>query len=312
MKKKTLLAVVVSLAAGLSAYAADATVAPPALEQVAPDVVAVVNNQPLTRDQLAALAVGIYGRQVLEVIISQEVVRQEAARRGVTITDEELSAYTRKRVQEQLDSMARNMGAKDAADLTAKVGQTPATLEGIRHRAEEALKPFVGPELLAAKMIAAEVAVSDDDVRAEFAKRHGPKAKVLQIVLRTRPEAESVLAKLQQGADFRQLAQEISQDKVTRRQGGEMPPLPQDSVLGEAAFRLKPGDLSDVVETPDGFHVLKLLEIVPADDSRFEDVRNALWDEILQQRILEKRDAWVSNLVKKAEVTRLFQAGVAP
>ncbi len=285
---------------------------PPALSDVAPDVVAVVNGKELTRDQLAALAVGAYGRQLLETLISQEVVRQEAARRGITFREEELAEFTRRRAGEHLDEMARRVGAKDAADLAARAGETAEALEPLRRRAEEALKPFVVPELLVMKMLSQEIEISDEQVRTEFDRRHAPKARVLQIVLGTRSEAERVLEKLRQGADFRQLVQEVSKDAVSRRKGGEMPPLPPFSILGKAAFALKPGEVSDVVETSDGFHLLRLVEIVQAEETSYEEARETLHREMLEQRIQEDREDWVRRLVKRAEVTRSFQGATPP
>jgi foldase protein PrsA len=288
------------------AFAADNT--RPSLAEIAPEVVAVVNGRDLTRDQLAAVAVAVYGRPILETLISQEVVCQEAERRGISVTEEEVEQFTRRRVQEQLDAMARRMGAKDAADLTAQAGRSPQTLEDLRVKSEAALRPFVKPELLAARMMAQEIEVTEEDVRGEFDQRYGPKVKVLQIVLGTKAEAEGAIEKLRMGADFRQLAQEVSKDLVTRRQGGEMPLLPVSSALGAPASRLKPGEISDVIQTPDGFHVLKLVDLIPAENASFDEVKDALSTEILEQRIKDRREKWIGDLIARADVKRLFQA----
>ena len=82
-------------------------------------------------------------------------------------------------------------------------------------------------------------------MRAEFDRRYGPKAKVLQIVLRSEADAEDVIKKLNLGADFVEMARDVSVDNVSRRKGGEIPPLGRGSPLGDAAFKLKPGQFSD-------------------------------------------------------------------
>jgi foldase protein PrsA len=277
------------------------------LPDVASEVVARVNGRDLTRDELAALAVAVYGSQVLETLISQEVVRQEAERQGVTVTQAQIDEYVGQRVQQYLDGVARKAGAKDVAELAARAGEPADAVARMRARAETALRPFVEPELLAMKLMAREITITDDEVRTEYNRQYGAKAKVLQIVLGTKAEAQSVIEKLRMGADFKQLAQEVSKDPVSRRNGGEMSPLPVTSLLGSAASKLKPGEISEPVQSPDGFHVLKLVEMVPASETAFEDVKDALRDGLFERRIGERKDRWLGDLVSRADVTRMFQ-----
>lgn len=79
----------------------------------------------------------------------------------------------------------------------------------------------------------------------------------------TKRQAEAVLAQLRQGADFRQTAMRVSTDQQAR-QGGEIgwrsaEQLP--TLFSEAAPRLKPGQVSEVIRSPSGFHIVKLLEV---------------------------------------------------
>jgi peptidyl-prolyl cis-trans isomerase SurA len=81
---------------------------------------------------------------------------------------------------------------------------------------------------------------------------------------RTREEALQraldVVFRARKGEDFAALAKEISDDKLTASKGGKLPPLTRGLTVPEfeeVAFSLKPGEVSDVVETKYGFHVLK-------------------------------------------------------
>jgi len=303
--KKTLILSALLVAAALPLSAQEQT-ATPSLSGVASEVVATVNGHELTRDQLAALAVAIYGRQILETLIAQEAVRQEAAKQGVSITKEEIEEYARKRVQEQLDDMARKSGATDLADLVARSGQPPDAAAQMRAKAEAALRPFVEPELLATKLIARGITVTDDDVLNEYDRRYGAKARVLQIVLETEAEAQGVIEKLRMGADFGQLAQEVSKDTVSRRHNGEMPPLPITALLGAAASKLKPGEISEPIQTPDGFHVLKLVELIPAGNAVLEDVKETLRADVLERRIRDDQEDWLRALLGRTDIKRTF------
>lgn len=312
MRRKTvlftgaMLAGVCALAAGQPA-APDAARSPTAAE-IAPEIVATVNGKPLTRDQLAGLTIGLYGQQTLGTLISQEVVRQEAARLGVSVTPEEIDAYVRQRVTEQLDKDAVRAGAKSAADLATQAGKGPEAIESLRQAAEARIKPFVGPELLARKLMARTLQVRDAEVKSEFNRRYGAKVKVQQIVLRAKDAAEEVLKRLQQGADFAQMARDVSIDRVSKRAGGEMDPMPAGAPLADAAFKLKPGQVSGVIELPDGdhvnYHIVRLIERLAAQEVPFEEVKESLRAELLERLMTQQRDKWLDELLTRAEVKR--------
>jgi len=294
-------------AEGPTAAAPAATVEParePGMADIVPEVVATVNGKPVSRDQLAALCIHFEGKAALETLIQYELIRQEAAKQEVTITPEEIETHIRKSAQEQLDARARMNSAKDFADWAAKNGLKPEEAARRVRDEEDWLRPFAGPELLAQKILLKSVTVTDADVAAEFNRRYGPKAKVLQIVLRSEADAEDVIKKLSLGADFAEMARDVSVDNVSRRKGGEIPPLGPGSPLGDAAFKLKPGQFSDPIKTPDGFHVLKLVEMMPAVDKHLDDVKGEIRESLTALRLLEKREKWIDGLFDKAAIKR--------
>jgi foldase protein PrsA len=311
-----LLAVIGSTWRPLPAFADGPTAVPPAravesahepgTADITPEVVATVNGQPLSRDQLAALSLHFDGKAVLETLIQHELIRQEAAKQGIAVSKEEIEAYVRKTVQEQLDAHARMNGADDFADWAAKKGLKPENAARQVHEAEDWLRPFAVPEVLARKILLKSVKVTEADVRAEFDRRYGPKAKVLQIVLRSEADAEDVIQKLKLGADFVEMARDVSVDNVSRRKGGEIEPLGRGSPLGDAAFQLKPGQFSEPVKTPDGFHILKLVELIPAVDKHFDDVKDEIRESLTTLRLIEQREKWIDGLFDRAAIKRNF------
>jgi foldase protein PrsA len=297
-----------ALADGATAASVAGTASParePAAADIVAEVVANVNGQPVSRDQLAALCIHFDGKEVLETLIQYELIRQEAVKQGVTASKEEIEAHVKNTVKEQLDARARINAAKDFADWVAKNGVKPEDAARQVKEAQDWLRPFGEPELLARKILLKSVVkVTEADVRAEFDRRYGPKAKVLQIVLRSDADAEDVIQKLKLGADFVELAHDVSVDNVSRRKGGEISPLGHGSPLGDAAFKLKPGQFSGPVQTPDGVHVLKLVEIQPPVDKRFEDVKDELQESLTALRLIEERGKWLDDLFAKAKITR--------
>jgi len=116
------------------------------------------------------------------------------------------------------------------------------------------------------------VEVSEDEIKAEWDRNPLPEtveaAHILFLVKdpaeeeTVRAKAESVLKQLRNGGDFAALAREYSEDTSSASQGGYLGTFPRGRMVKEfedAAFSLKPGEISDLVRTPDyGFHIIKV------------------------------------------------------
>jgi len=85
---------------------------------------------------------------------------------------------------------------------------------------------------------------------------------------RARAQADSILGELRRGADFAAAARRFSQDPVSATQGGELGWFRRGQMVPafeQVAFRLKPGVLSEPVETPFGYHILQVQRVQPAE-----------------------------------------------
>lgn len=90
-----------------------------------------------------------------------------------------------------------------------------------------------------------------------------PEARV-----RAKAQADSILAELRNGADFATTARRFSQDPASASQGGELGWFRRGQMVAafeQVAFRLKPGVLSEPVETPFGYHILQVQRVQPAE-----------------------------------------------
>jgi peptidyl-prolyl cis-trans isomerase C len=107
-----------------------------------------------------------------------------------------------------------------------------------------------------------------------------------------RKTAAAIRARLLAGEDFARLARENSDDPGSRPQGGELPwILPGETVpaFEQAAFMLnEPGQLSEVVESEYGFHIVQLLEKRPATSLSFDEASPQI-DEVLREQELQDR-----------------------
>lgn len=106
-------------------------------------------------------------------------------------------------------------------------------------------------------------------------KEDAPEADVAKI----RAEAEKVLGDAKGGKDFTELAKKYSSDPTVNENGGDLGFFTRSRMMpefSEAAFNLKPGEISDLVRTSYGFHIIKAEEIRPEKNTPFEEVKGKI------------------------------------
>ena len=121
-------------------------------------------------------------------------------------------------------------------------------------------------------------------------------------------KAENVLSQARSGADFAAIAKKESNDASAQR-GGDLGFFPKGQMVPAfeaAAFALQPGQVSDVVETPFGFHVIKVTERRPATTVPFAEVAPRIEQFLRQQKQQELTKAYVEGLKGKNKVEVLI------
>jgi peptidyl-prolyl cis-trans isomerase C len=117
--------------------------------------------------------------------------------------------------------------------------------------------------------------------------------------------ATDTLARLKKGEDFGTLAKELSDDPGSKEQGGDLGFMAREGALKEfadVAFTLKPGEVSDVVHTKYGYHIIKVTETRAAGAIPLDEVRSQL-DHFLQDQERDKQQqAYVEGLKKQAKI----------
>jgi foldase protein PrsA len=175
-------------------------------------------------------------QNVLNGLIEQSLIEQAAAGTGISVTDEELDTT----VQE---SIAVGQGQESFDQWLA---ENELTLDEFRE--------IQRSQLLASKMIehvTALVPTTAEQVHA----RH--------ILTSDLAQAQALLEELRGGANFAALAQQASEDNSTAANGGDLGWFPRDVPLmppavAEMAFALEPGGIGDVIESDQGYHIIKV------------------------------------------------------
>jgi len=152
--------------------------------------------------------------------------------------------------------------------------------------------------------------VSDGELNAYYQenlpKFYAPaKVKARHILLRNRQEAEQVLSKLRKGGNFSQLAKEHSIDLPMALEGGSMGTIEKGKTLPElekVLFTLKVGEVSGIVETRYGFHIITLDETIPPAPMPFEEVKGQVKKVLLQQKEATAYKQMIGTLEQNAEI----------
>ena len=279
------------------------------LRSVPDGPVAIVRGEPIPNNQFRDLYVGEVVRlhrsnpnievsdveriQVamasLRILIEREVLYQEAVKRKFTVSDADFQTAW----QEEMDRMRQPLAQEGQA------GPTDDEILEMAGTSREDAEAELRKALLMEKMrdtIMKEkgVSVSDAEVRAWldqnkgelrrpdvihlkqifFSPGQGAAARSDAAKKQARDRAETALKAIRAGQSFEAVARSSS-DGQNKDQGGDWGPRPAASLppfLVQAAVKLQPGELSGIIESEYGYHIVKLVESVPGEELKFEDV----------------------------------------
>jgi peptidyl-prolyl cis-trans isomerase C len=294
-----------------------------------PEILATVDGVPITRAAFQSAikqTIEFYRSQGMQVPVSQvqllqmvmdqliakELVYQEARSRGMDAeaevdqmiaeakekagSEEQFQAVLQQRgvTEEQVREATRRQVLTERIideELTSKVEITPEMVEKFY---EDNPQRFVAPERIRARHILISI----------------PQGAPESVKEEARAKIDELAAKLAEGADFATLAKQESEDQASAANGGDlgfftrnqMPPA-----FAAAAFSLEPGQVSDVVETSFGYHLIYVEERLPEQKIELnDDVRGAIRLQLTQDQVKDKLRIWAEELEGKHDVERFF------
>mgnify|MGYP000878033426 FL=1 len=255
--------------------------------------VAVVNGRVITKKMMYEEMNRRVGAEALQAIVDDTLVMQEAALKNLKLTDEELKAEMDRIILDQYGS------EESFQQLLQYYGLT-------RKQVEDNWRPY----LTARKVILAGLSITDDDLRAYFENNRDDfdetaAVHLRQIVLETLEDAQEVLEEIKAGGDFAELAKAKSIDSATKSNGGELGWVEEgdlDEELEEVAFALDVDEISDPIETDDGFVILEVIEKREAKEAVFEEVKDKVADAYKEEKFNELYPGFLEGLRSKAKI----------
>lgn len=252
-------------------------------------------------------------RQLLDQLVALRLLSQESGNLKITVPEADVDGRVAE-IKKQFP---------DEASFTSALAQRQMTPEKLKNEIRQQLQAMKVVET----QIGQTVAVTDADVSDFYTKNpdkfQEPEAvHVAHILIRTaenadaaakqkaKAEAQSVLAQLKKGGDFAALAKQHSQDQGSAANGGDLGFVPRGQTVPafeQAAFALtKPGQLSGVVESPFGFHIIKMVAHRDGRTVPLAEVKPQVEQFLKQQKMQEKTAAYVEQLKSKGKVEILM------
>ncbi|MBE9546462.1 MAG: peptidylprolyl isomerase [Proteobacteria bacterium] len=252
------------------------------------------------------------GRAMLNKMVDDILVRQEAKKLGIVVKEED--------VMETIGDMfaRRNISMEDFMKILAREG---SSFEAYKRDVKEHLMKV----RLVGRNIKSKVSVTDEEIgdyysrhREDYEGEEAVRIKQILIIiprdcgkkkkLKLKAEAGMIHKRLKKGESFEMLASEYSQGPAAKI-GGDLGFVEKGMMfpeVDEAAFSLENGEISDVIESRVGFHILKVIDRKGAGIKSLESVREEITDIIGRVKIEKKFYEWIEELRKKSYVeTRL-------
>jgi peptidyl-prolyl cis-trans isomerase C len=255
-------------------------------------------------------------RQAIENAINRVLLLAHAAKSGIAVSDAD--------VENQYVQFKGNFPSPEEFDKQMR--ESNLTPEKVKDRFRENLLL----NALLEKNLQSNPAVSEDEIAAFY--RSNPsqfqrpeQVRASHILLRAgqeetpdvrarkRARADSVMAVLRRGTDFAVVARQVSEDPGSAAQGGDLNYFGRGQMVPQfeaAAFSLAVGAVSGVVETPFGYHIIKVVDRKAAGEVPLAEARDSISEYLKGQKRTDSLKVWLEGLRSKSKIEYADSTGV--
>lgn len=247
-------------------------------------------------------------KQILERIIDEQLLDEEAARQKISVPPEDIDQRFKK-LEARFPSAEAFNQELSRRGLTADQLKTNIRKGLMRHQ-------------LLKKEVLDEIAVSPEELEA-FYQAHKDKyaqeeaVRARHILIRVAPDASpeddkkakdkarAVLVKAKEGEDFAQLAKEYSEGP-TKDRGGDLGYFGRGQMVKpfeDAAFSLKAGEIRGPVRTKFGYHIIKVEDKQEAKQLPYKEAKDQVKEDLTDEKANARYQEYVAQLRKKATIT---------
>ncbi|HYF81227.1 MAG TPA: peptidylprolyl isomerase [Symbiobacteriaceae bacterium] len=257
--------------------------------------VATVNGDKITKTDIYDRMVATGGASVVEQIIQEKLVDQEAAKNNVTVTPAEIDTEIAK-IRERMGGELKFQEALTANNLTL-----------------EQLRDYQDFRVKVTKLLKPQITLQEETVKAFFEENKSQFDKrqvhARHILVDTEEEAKAIKAQLEGGADFAALAKEKSTEPAAKESGGDLGTFGAGAMLPafeNVVFNLKVNEISAPFQTDYGWHVAQVLETKGAAPT-FEAQKAEVTELYIDSKVQELLQPWLTELRDKAKITNSLE-----
>ena len=250
--------------------------------------------------------------KVINSLINRELLYQQSKTMGITTNAAE--------IDNSIDQIKQRLEAGQSFEsLLAEMGITTKTMRaqvGQANAIQKLMEMVVYPRAMVSEK---ESRIFFENNPQYFKKPEEVKAShiLIQVApdagneekLAARKKIEDIQKKLETGGDFADLARQYSEGP-SKVSGGDLGYFDRKKMVkpfADAAFALKPGEVSDIVETRFGFHLIKVYDKKAKSVYVFENIKDRLTEMLRQQKIQDETVLYIEELRKTADVKRITQ-----
>ncbi|RAS96028.1 peptidylprolyl isomerase [Bacillus cereus] len=239
------------------------------------DTVATATDSTITKSDFEKQLKDRYGKDMLYEMMAQNVITKK-----YKVSDDDVDKELQKaknQYGDQFKNVLKNNGLKDEADFKNQIKFKLAMNEAIKK------------------------SITEKDVKDHYK----PEIKASHILVSDENEAKEIKKKLDAGASFEELAKQESQDLLSKEKGGDLGYFNSGRMAPEfetAAYKLKVGQISNPVTSPNGYHIIKLTDkkaLKPYDEVK-DSIRKNLEEERISDPIFGKK--LLQDELKKANI----------
>jgi peptidyl-prolyl cis-trans isomerase C len=225
---------------------------------------------------LFALSASAQDNKVIAKIDGLEITENELALAGEDLA-ERIAQVPAAQRREYLIGYLADLKVGARAAERAKIGDTPDfNLRMAYFRNKVLMDEFISRQSKSAASPEAARKLFDDTMKT---MKPEEEVRARHILVEKEDEAKAALARVRKGEDFAKVAAELSKDPGSGKEGGDLGYFAQDRMVpqfGAMAFQLKPGEVSEPVQTQFGWHVIKVEDKRAKPLPKFEDVKGEI------------------------------------
>lgn len=265
------------------------------------EVLATINGVKIMKSELYDKMLLNGGKDTLKGLIQKELVNQEATKQNITIDQAE--------IDEQLNPYIESMGSKEAViEALSSYGMTM-----------DDLTDDITMGLKLNKLLEKQITITDEQIKQTFEQYQESfntpeQIRTSVILVATEEEANDIIKQLKEGADFAELAKSKSLDTLTSGNGGDTDFFgrgEKEEAIEYTAFNLKKDEISEPVQTSEGYNIIKLTDRKEAHIATLEESTEEIREGLISQQASQMAESYLAELESKGHVTNKLAEGEA-